>query len=160
MATPILDLLKRLADARIDFVLVGGMAATVHGSTLVTHDIDVCVRFDLETSRRILVALEGLKPEHRMRPDHLALPADAGGIVGLRNLYVRTSLGVVDFLGEIAGVGGFDEVSRDAVEVSLGDFSVRVMSLDQLLTSKRAMGRDKDHRAVRELEVIRAKRGA
>lgn len=52
-----LDLLeyvqKRIADAKVDFVVVGGVAATIHGVTLVTYDLDVCVRFDLETCTRI-----------------------------------------------------------------------------------------------------------
>lgn len=160
MATPLLDLLKRLAEAEVDLVVVGGMAATIHGVTTVTYDLDVCVSFDQETCARILTAVRDLDPRHRMRPDRLELSTDPTSIVGNRNLYLATSMGVVDFLGEIAGVGGLSELKPHASIVELGDFSVRVMSLDQLIASKRAMGRPKDHRALVELELIRAKRRA
>jgi hypothetical protein len=153
MATPLLDLMRRIAEANVDGILVGGMAATLHGSTLVTHDLDICVRFDLVTCERILAAVGG-----RMRPDRLPLRTDPTYYVGSRNLYVRTTLGVVDFLGEVAGVGGFDEVFAESLVIDLGDFSVRVMSLDKLIVSKRTMGRDKDHRALVELDAIRARR--
>jgi hypothetical protein len=160
MATPLLDLLKRLADAEVDCVVVGGMAATIHGVTSVTYDLDVCVCFDLETCQRILTALRDLDARHRMRPDRLPLSTDPSSFVGNRNLYVACSMGVVDFLGEISGVGGLRELKSQAPIVPLGDFSVRVMSLDQLITSKRAMSRPKDLRALVELELIRAKRRA
>jgi hypothetical protein len=54
-----LDLLRRLVEQRVDFVLVGGMAATAHGSSVVTEDVDVCTRFQLENLERLLKALEG-----------------------------------------------------------------------------------------------------
>ena len=77
MATsPLLELLKRLADAKVELVLIGGMAATVHGTTTVTYDLDVCVKFDTGTCERILTALRGLDPRQRMRPDRLPLPDD------------------------------------------------------------------------------------
>lgn len=158
MATPLLDLLKRLSDAGVRFVVVGGMAATIHGVTVVTYDVDVCVRFDAETATGIYAALRGLDPRHRMRADRLPLSPDPASIVGMRNLYVATTLGVVDFLGEVTGVGHFDAIDGDAVEVELGEMRVRVMSLDQLLASKRAMARPKDLRVAQELELIRAKR--
>ncbi|MBL8950879.1 MAG: hypothetical protein JNK82_08890 [Myxococcaceae bacterium] len=134
------------------------MAATVHGTTTVTYDLDVCVKFDAVTCERILGALRGLDPRQRMRPDRLPLPDDPAYIVGNRNLYVATSLGVVDFLGELTGVGGFEEVRRHAEQIRLGDLDLLVISLDQLIASKRAMGRPKDQRAAVELELIRSQR--
>ena len=159
MATPLLDLLKRLADAKVEFVLVGGMAATVHGASIVTDDLDICVSFDLATCERILLALAGLDPYERMRPDRRPLSLDARAFVGFRHLYVSSNLGVLDLLGEITGVGGYDVLVKGALEVQLDGFAVRVMSLDDLLASKRAMARPKDLRMAIELELIRSRRG-
>jgi predicted nucleotidyltransferase len=55
-----LDLLRRLVEHGVEFVLVGGMAAAAHGASIVTEDVDICIRFDLETLTRLdLVADEG-----------------------------------------------------------------------------------------------------
>jgi hypothetical protein len=155
MATQSLELLRRLADARVDFVVVGGMAATFHGTTIVTDDLDVCVRFDLETCGRLLTALSGVDARERMRPDRRPLATDPNEYVGLRNLYVTCSLGVLDLLGEVTGVGSFDVIRAASMPVELDGFTVQLMSLAQLLASKRAMGRPKDLRVAVELEHLR-----
>ena len=84
-----LGLLKRLTEAGVDFVVVGGMAAAAYGSSLVTDDVDVCVAFDDQTISRILRALEGTHPRQRMRPDHPPLSADSAAYVGFKNLHCR-----------------------------------------------------------------------
>lgn len=142
----------------MDYVLVGGMAATAHGSSLVTEDVDVCIRFDLETVRRILDALVGVNPRQRMTPDRPELSKDPATYVGWRNLYVVTDLGQLDFLGHVTGLGGFDEVVAGAESLDLGGFSCPVLGLDALIRAKRALGRPKDLRAVAELELARQSR--
>ena len=77
--------------------------------------------------------------------------------VGNRNLYVTTDEGIIDFLGEITGVGNFEPVARNAVELQLADFAVRVVGLEDLITSKRTLARPKDQRVARELELVLAR---
>jgi predicted nucleotidyltransferase len=150
-----LELLKRLTDHRVEFVLVGGMAATLHGSALVRQDVDVCTHFSQENVERILAALEGLNPRQRMVSGRPALSTDAAAYTGWPNLYVTTDLGQLDFLGQITGVGNYTAVSRGAVEVDLGGFRCRVMGLDDLIQAKRSLGRPKDLRSAEELEAVR-----
>lgn len=156
-----LGLLRRLQNARVEFVLVGGFAAIAHGSAAVTEDVDVCVRFDEPTVTGICRALEGVHPVERMSPRRPALAADPLHYVGYRNLYVATDEGVIDFLGEITGLGTFERVAANAVEMQLADFSVRVVGLSDLITAKRALARPKDLRVARELELVleRLKKG-
>jgi hypothetical protein len=59
-------LLQRLCDANIDFVIVGGFAATLHGSSLVTRDLDVCAILSSENVAKLRDALRDLKPAHRL----------------------------------------------------------------------------------------------
>lgn len=153
----ILDILRRLVEHQVDFVLVGGMAATAHGSSVVTEDVDVCTPFELENMRRVLEALSGLNARLRMTPARSPLPADAAALVGWKNLYVTTDAGQVDFLGEVTGVGSFAAVHQGALTLDLGGFSCPVMGLDDLIRAKRALGRDKDLRVARELEVVAKK---
>ncbi len=151
-----LGLLRRLAAENVDFVLVGGMAAVVHGSASVTEDVDVCIRFDEATLRSVFRALEGLNARERMNPARSPLGPDPLRFVGYRNLYVTTDDGVIDFLGELTGLGSFERVSAHAVTLRVADFSVKVVGLEDLITSKRTLGRPKDHRVARELELVLA----
>lgn len=152
-----LGLLRRLVAEKVEFVLVGGMAAIAHGSASVTEDVDVCIRFDEPTMRGVFRALEGTHPRERMNPTRPALGEDPLRFVGNRNLYVTTDEGIIDFLGEITGVGNFEPVARNAVELQLADFAVRVVGLEDLITSKRTLARPKDQRVARELELVLAR---
>ena len=152
-----LELLRRLSAEKVEFVLVGGMAAIAHGSASVTEDVDVCIRFDEATLRRLFCALEGTHPRERVNASLPPLGTDPLRFVGYRNLYVTTDEGVIDLLGEITGLGPFDRVAANAVELGLGDFSVRVIGLEDLISSKRTLGRAKDQRVARELELVLAR---
>lgn len=149
-----LALLRRLLTEKIEFVLVGGMAAIAHGSASVTEDVDVCVRFDEPTVRGLLRALEGTNPRERMTPLRPALSSDPLRYVGYRNLDITTDEGVIDFLGEITGLGGYDQVAEHAITLAIADFSVRVVGLEDLIRAKRALARPKDLRVARELELV------
>jgi hypothetical protein len=85
-----LTLLRRLTEQRVEFVIVGGMASTLHGSRLLTQDVDVRVPFDRENVTKILAALSELNPKQRMRPDRSPLSTDPATYEGWRNLYVVT----------------------------------------------------------------------
>ena len=75
----------------------------------------------------------------------------------LKNLYLQTDLGPVDLLSSIIGVGNFERVRESAVEVELFGHKVRVISVGDLITSKEALGREKDLYAAKELRAIQAK---
>lgn len=149
-----LALLRRLVTEKVDFVLVGGMAAIAHGSASVTEDVDVCVRFDEVTLRGVFSALKGTHPRERMNVARPPLGDDPLRHVGNRNLYVTTDEGIIDFLGEITGLGAFDRVAAHAVSLQLADFSVKVVGLEDLILAKRTLGRPKDQRVARELEQV------
>ena len=86
----------------------------------------------------------------------MAIP-DAAVLAGYRNLCLECGLGDLDVLGEIAGVGGFEAVRARSVELELPGRRIRVLGLDALIDAKRALGREKDREALRELELIRAR---
>jgi len=153
-----LELLRRLVAEKVEFVLAGGMAAVAHGSAEVTEDVGVCIRFDEATLGGLFRALGGLNPRQRMRPARPPLGPDPRAFVGYRNLYVATDAGVVDFLGEVTGVGGLDRLKQRAISLRLADFEVPVMGIEDLVTAKRTLARPKDLRVVRELEHVLAHR--
>lgn len=151
-----LELLRRLVREKVEFVLVGGMAAIAHGSLSVTEDVDVCVRFDAETVQRLERALSDLQPLQRMSAARAPV-GDWGRFIGNRNLYLDTDLGVLDLLGELTGLGTWERVVANAVTLRLQpDLEVRVIGLTDLIASKRALARPKDLRVARELEHVLA----
>ncbi len=96
------ELTRRLVEAQVEFVLIGGFAAVAHGVTLVTRDLDICCRFSEANLMRIQQAFANLHPVHRSRPDR-PLALTPGQCAGLENLYLKTDLGIVDCLGEGTG---------------------------------------------------------
>lgn len=147
-------LVRRLIAAEVEFVLVGGFAAVAHGVTLVTRDVDICCRFTETNLMRIQKAFADLHPVHRPRTD-LPLNLTPEQCARLKNLYLKTDLGFVDCLSEILGVGDFDEVFRQAIEVELPSGKCRVLDIAVLISAKEAMNRDHDKIAVKQLKEIK-----
>jgi hypothetical protein len=147
------DILQRLHGKNAEFVLVGGLAAVVHGVTLVTRDVDICCRFNEENLMRIQEAVCDLHPVHRSRPDvPLSLTPDQ--CASLKNLYLKTDLGVLDCLGEVLGIGTYDEVLKNSVVAELPFGEIRVLAVSALIKAKEAMHRDHDLITVKHLKAI------
>jgi hypothetical protein len=152
---PLFQILKRLTEHEVQYVLIGGMAAMLHGSAVVTQDVDVCAPLEPPNLERIVRALRGLDPRFRFRPDKMPLFDDPARLVGFRNINLVTDWGVIDILGEVSGVGTYAEVVPRSREVQLAGFRCRLLDLDALIDAKRAAGREKDLIGVRHLEVIK-----
>lgn len=148
------ELTRRLIEAQVEFVLVGGFAAIAHGVVRATLDVDICCRFSVDNLMRIQHAVADLHPVHRPRTD-LPLALTPAQCVSLTNLYLKTDLGILDCLGEIKAVGNYDEVSKHVVELELPIGKCCVMDLDTLIVAKQAMGRDHDRITVKDLKDIK-----
>ncbi|MEO8198023.1 MAG: hypothetical protein ABI689_15000 [Thermoanaerobaculia bacterium] len=147
------ELLHRLVDRRIDFIVVGGVAAVLQGASILTVDLDLCIPFSTGNLSRLLPLLVELDARFRAHPDRPRLTADVEHFAAFRLLLLETVCGPVDFLREITGIGAFDEVARASTEIDLGEFRCRVLGLEGLIATKRAVGRDKDLRVLAELEA-------
>jgi len=153
-------LLKRLAEAGVDFVIVGGYAAVTHGSSYVTRDVALCAVLTSENVERLRSALADWNPKHRMTPQRLSFLAYPPKGEPVQNLYLQTDLGVVDILSSVLGIGDFERLMRNAEPIEIDGSCFRVMSLEDLIVAKEAMGRDKDLLTAKELRAIAAKRQA
>jgi hypothetical protein len=150
-----LDILKRLNDHHVEYILVGGMACVVHGSQVVTQDVDICAPLTLENLRSLCAALNDIHPRFRMASDLRPLPQNPEELDKFQNLYLRTDLGQLDVLSEITGVGKYLEVARHVIQVDFGGTCIRVLDLDTLLLAKQAMNAPKDRHVAVELFAIR-----
>ena len=143
----------RLAD--VSFIIIGGVAATVHGSARLTSDVDIVYERSRANIERLVEAIAPLKPYLRGAPPGLPFRFDSETVRRGLNFTLTTEAGPVDVLGEITGVGDYDAVLKVSEGISLYGASYRCINLDALIVSKRAAGRPKDLEAVAELELIR-----
>ncbi len=150
----LIELLRLLEAAGVEFVVVGGMAGVMQGAPVVTVDIDIVHRRTTENVARLLGVLEGIDARYRSDPRGLA-PAKSH-LLGPGHQLLGTRLGPLDVLGEVAG-GGYEELLGDSVRLRLKeDLSVNVLGLARLIELKRAAGRPKDLAALPVLEATLA----
>jgi hypothetical protein len=151
-------LLTRLNDSGLEFVVIGGVCVVFHGAPLATFDLDICCPFGEENVRRIESALRDLHPVHRLTANKLPMEMTRSSFGELKNVYLQTDLGKLDCLSEVAGVGDFQAVLRQSVVANFSYGQFRFLNLDALIAAKKAVGRDHDLDAVRQLLAIKEKR--
>jgi hypothetical protein len=147
--------IELLAAHEVEFVIVGGVAMTLHGSAYMTFDLDVCYARPNENLRRLAAALSPHSPRPRDLPEALPFVWDASTLRNGMNFTLSTDLGDVDLLGEVKGVGSYNEAREASVIMQLYGYECRVFTLDALIASKRAAGRPKDLLVLPELEALR-----
>ena len=152
--TDFAGLLKRLREADVRFVLIGGFAATIHGSPRTTVDLDIVYARDADNLSRLANALEPISPYLRGAPRDLPFCVDVPTLARGLNFTLTTDLGDLDLLGEAAGGGTFENLSKHAVSLRVFGSEIQVVTLEQLIQLKRAAGRARDMQAVAELEAL------
>lgn len=149
------DILNRLHTAGVEFIIVGGVAATLHGSARVTVDLDVMYRHSDENIARLVMALAPLAPYLRGAPPGLPFVLDAPTVKAGLNFTLDTSAGPLDLLGEMAGVGRYEDAVPHTMRMDVTGDEVLVIDLEGLIRAKRAAGRPKDLEVLAELEILR-----
>jgi len=151
-----LHALRTLQQHGVRFVVIGGVAGRLWGSPTMTNDTDICYARDQANLERLADALGELHARLRGVDDDVPFRLDARSLANGQNFTFTTTDGPLDVLGMPAGVDGFEELSRNAVEFDVGEGMIlRVCDLDDLIRMKRAAGRAKDRI---ELEVLAAVR--
>ncbi len=153
-----IKLLQKLADEGFDFVVIGGYAAVAHGSSLVTRDLDICAVLTAENVEKLRQVLRKWNPRHRLTPQRLSFLDHPAAGEPVQNLYLETDVGVVDVLSSVLGVGDFERLKRNAEELKIFGRTFRIISLEDLIQAKEALGREKDLFAAKELRAVAAKR--
>jgi len=151
-------LLRALASARVEFIVVGGAAATTHGAARLTLDLDVVYRRTPDNLERVVASLSGLDPYLRGAPPGLPFRWDIDTLRHGLNFTLDTNAGAIDFLGEIVGDGRYESLLPDSEAISVFGVECWCLGLDRLIQVKRAAGRPKDLEAIAELEALRDER--
>lgn len=151
-------LIHLLVKHQVRFVVVGGVAATLHGSAMITGDVDVAYERKKENLARLADALREAHADLRGVEEDLPFSPDQPTLQAGTNFTFITDLGNLDCLGWIEGIASYEALASHAVVMRIGDDDVQVASLDDLIAMKQAAGRSKDRIAVLELDEIKKMR--
>ncbi len=153
------EILRVLHRHDVEFVLIGGMAATLHGSDVVTLDLDVSPKSTRDNLERLASALRDLNASLRVEAEPAGVPFDAHvellERVQLLNLVTRA--GDLDIVMQPAGSSGYNDLRRDALAISISGVPVLVASLADVIRSKEAANREKDRSVLPALKRLQVR---
>ena len=147
MAKPIVDyvaILKTLLRHGVDFVIVGGVCAVLHGAPLATFDLDVVHSREPRNLDRLLAVLRELDAHYRI-PGHRHKKPGLSHLASAGHQLLKTRFGPLDLLGTIGQGQDYGQLLHETVELQVGGgFKVRVLSLERLVKTKEETGQEKD----------------
>jgi len=147
-------IIRALTEAEVDCVIVGGLAATIHGSARLTQDVDFVYSRASDNIDRLVAALRPHSPYLRGAPPGLPFEWSAATIERGLNFTLTTAIGDIDLLGEIIGGGDYKALLPHTLVVEIFGHRCRCPDLPCLISAKRAAGRPKDLDAIAELESL------
>jgi hypothetical protein len=148
-------LLEVLHRHDVQYVLIGGLAAALRGSATPTFDVDITPATGADNLARLSSALTDLDARIRVDgiPEGLPFSHDAASLARMTTLNLVTRCGDLDVAFDPAGIGDFSQWEAGAASITVLGVPVRVASLDDIIRSKEAAGRDKDRL---QLPMLRA----
>jgi len=152
-ASALLEVLER---HRVQYVVVGGFAAELHGSMRRTADVDVVPRATADNLERLAAALREVQAKIRTEglPEGLPFSPSGEAMVGMTMLNLVTTHGELDLNFTPSGTAGYEDLHADATTFAVGRVQVQVASLADVIRSKTAAGRPKDFDALPELHQL------
>jgi Nucleotidyl transferase AbiEii toxin, Type IV TA system len=148
-------LLARLAQAGIDFVVVGGVAVVVQANPRFTRDLDICYATDTANLERLAALLISLGARLRGVEEDLPFVPDTRTLRRTQILTLSTSMGDLDLVVDPPGAPSYAALRRRADVIELGETSIRIASVEDLIEMKRAAGRPQDRIDIESLEIAR-----
>jgi len=147
-------ILRALTTSKVEFLIVGGVAAAIHGSVRGTSDVDFVYSRSTANLARLVSALSAAHPYLRGAPAGLPFRWDVETIRRGLNFTLVTDVGDIDLLGEIVGGGTYEELKDQCIRVQVFGLECLCLDLEPLIRVKRAAGRPKDLEAIAELEKL------
>ena len=140
------ELFAVLARHAVDYVLIGGLAATLHGSSALTNDADICPDPSPENLERLAAALREMSARIRSEaePEGVSFSADADFLRRTQLVNLTTQFGDFDIAFQPAGSDGYEGLAGDATQMEIDGSVVLVASLADIIRSKEAANRPKD----------------
>lgn len=154
MSVDLAQVVPPLVKAKADFILIGGMAAILHGSARVTFDVDLVYQRAKANFDRLAKALQPFRPTLRDAPPGLPFKLDAATLRNGLNFTLRTNIGDIDLFGEVAGGDRYEDLLPHSFDVEAFGVRFKCVDLPTLIRIKEAAGRTKDREPIAELRVL------
>lgn len=155
MTEPAFDqLLRRLSEAGVEFVLVGGLAVNAWGVVRGTKDVDIVVAPNPANLKRIAKVAVEVHGHVQTGESFLSTPFSiAAQLASGERVAIETEFGLLDVVQGLDGVPSYDELRSSAVETEILNTKVAVCSIDDLKRMKRAAGRPRDSVDLEDLDA-------
>ena len=137
-------LLRALERHRVEYVVIGGIAAALHGSDLVTFDVDITPALGADNLTRLSAALREIHAQVRSEGEVLPFDHDGESLARATTWNLTTDYGDLDLTFVPAGTRGYDDLRRAALTVEIAGTTVTVAALADVVRSKQAAARPKD----------------
>jgi len=148
------EVARRLSAADVQFVIVSGIAIRGHGGNYITEDLDICYSRTRDNLKRLAGVLAPLGPRPRGISRGLPFFFDWTTLQRGTNFTFETSLGDVDLLGEVKGIGSYDDLVPQSITVDFEGFPTKLLSIRSLIIAKEAAGRLKDQPGLQVLYAL------
>ena len=147
--------MERLAAEGVDFVVIGGIAGSAHGSAYVTADLDIVYCQEPENAERLVNVLRDIHATLRGAPADVPFLLEAKTLLAGANFTFDTDFGSFDVLAHAEGAAPpYDDLRRRAQLMDVGGAEVAIASLDDLIAMKEGSGRTKDKLMASEYRVL------
>jgi hypothetical protein len=147
--------LRTFGDADCDVVLIGGLALQLLGGDYMTIDVDFAFRRSRENAKKISSVLRPFNPRPVDWPEGVPFVWDEQTVFSSTSMTLDTDIGRIDLLAEPSGAPGYDDLLRRALTLQIKDFTVKIASIEDLISMKLAAGRPKDLAHVEQLQCLR-----
>ena len=134
---------RQLSKAGVEFIVVGGAAAVLHGAPITTEDLDIVHRRSPENVARLKTLLDGLDAHVRELANR-RLPPQESALLGEGHVLLSTRLGPLDCLGTLIDGRGFEELASHSESIVDEGAEFLVVDLPTLIELKTKTGRAKD----------------
>lgn len=154
MAVDLAQVIPPLVHAKVDFTLIGGMAAILHGSARVTFDVDLVYSRTRGNMERLAAALAPHDPYLRDASRNLPFTWDAKTIRRGLDFALTTKLGDIDLFGEVGSGETYQDLLPHSFDVEAFGVRFKCLDLPTLIRIKEVADRPKDREAIAELRVL------
>jgi hypothetical protein len=144
MTAALAQILTTLSKDNIEYILVGGMAAVLHGAPVTTQDIDIVHQRTSENVARLLAFLKKTNARYRGQPEGRILFPTEEVLLASGHNNLATDLGPIDILCELAPGQGYEQLLPHTVTMENEDTVIKVVTLEKLIEIKTETGRAKD----------------
>ncbi len=141
------EVLEGLLEARVDFILVGGLAAVIQGAPVTTMDVDIVHSQSQDNIARLLSFLKSVDAIHRRLDDKLIEPKERD-LSGKGHVLLTTRIGPLDVLAVIEGGRSYEDLVKHTVEIDFRGHTLRVLDLKTLIELRKTSTDPRDKQRI------------